>query len=92
MEVDFLDADFDVDREVLKNEDTRLTYQGYVRLAEEDLKWGAQFDGKNVEHTEAYTAAAQDVAKGMIRRLIVRSKSMFAAEICLHHLGIRSFD
>ncbi|KAF4537727.1 Pyoverdine dityrosine biosynthesis [Lasiodiplodia theobromae] len=75
LEADFLDVNFDVDQEVLKNEDTRLTYQGYVRLAEEDLKWGVQFGGKNVEHTDAYTAAAQDVAKDMIRRLIMEEFS-----------------
>lgn len=88
LEADFLDVNFDVDQEVLKNEDTRLTYQGYVRLAEEDLKWGVQFGGKNVEHTDAYTAAAQDVAKGMIRRLIVRCKPLFSPNVYLYYLGI----
>lgn len=71
LETRFLAAEFNVEEEIRSNADTNLTYRGYVQLVDEDLKWGSNINEQVLSSPTAYKEVVQNVAKGMIRRLLV---------------------
>lgn len=71
LETDFLDKTFDVEQEIRSNPDTKITYEGYVKLADEDLRWSSTLDKEVLSTPSLYDEAAKEAAKGMIKRLIV---------------------
>lgn len=73
LERSFLDRAFDVDRELEANPNTRLTFAGFVKLLARDMRWGRHFDRALLDDKRQYDKAVEEVARAMVRRLVVSS-------------------
>jgi hypothetical protein len=67
----YFDPKFDVDQELKTNPDTMATYEGYYSSISEDLKWAKRLDHVVAADPALYATEVSEVAKTMIKRLIV---------------------
>jgi hypothetical protein len=73
MESRFLPEGFEAKKMIENNKDTNLTYQGYIKLANEDLRWGSDLHPDIRDDPEKYSAETKRVAERMTERLLVSS-------------------
>ncbi|KAM5343377.1 hypothetical protein ACJ41O_011914 [Fusarium nematophilum] len=78
MEARFLGSDFDLKRQVEVHRDTALTYQKYVKSANEDLRWGPEVDRAIKSDPEKYAAETQQIAERMTKRLLAYEAALEA--------------
>ncbi|KAK2038726.1 hypothetical protein LZ31DRAFT_569874 [Colletotrichum somersetense] len=76
LEKRFLDPDFSIEMEIKHHSDTALTYEGFVKGAYDDLRWGSDTPEVVISNAGLYQAEAQRVAKQMTRRLIAYEKAL----------------
>ncbi|KAL1798508.1 hypothetical protein ACET3X_002545 [Alternaria dauci] len=80
MEARFLPKDAQIKEKIETHKDTNLTYQGYVKLADEDLRWGPDLDPQIRDDRERYTKETQKVAIRMTERLLNTSDYIILTE------------
>lgn len=92
----FIDANFDVERELQRNPDTRTSYESYFARISEDLCWAKGFDPAIAADPDLYAAEVSKVAKTMIKRLVVRITFPLYQKLLFHDAdetqGLREFD
>ncbi|KAI9149902.1 Isocyanide synthase xanB [Paramyrothecium foliicola] len=86
MEARYLPADLEVKQMIWEHKDTSLTYQGYIKLANDDLRWGPDLDPAIKNDAEKYAAETRRVAERMTERLLAYEKALEAA--FPHHIRL----
>jgi hypothetical protein len=71
MEARFLPKDSQIKERIENHKDTNLTYQAYVKLANEDLRWGPDFDPQIRNDRARYAEETKKVAIRLTERLLV---------------------
>ncbi|KAK2052335.1 pyoverdine/dityrosine biosynthesis protein [Colletotrichum caudatum] len=71
LEKRFLPPDFSIEEEIKNHRDTALTYRGFVKGAEDDLRWGPHISQDITSNEDRYRVEAQRVGQRMTERLIV---------------------
>lgn len=71
METKYLPKGYTVKERIKEHKDTALTYEGYVKLTSDDLRWGPDLDPTIKDDPEKYAAASRHAAEKMTERLLV---------------------
>lgn len=71
MESKYLPKGYTVKERIKEHRDTALTYEGYVKLTSDDLRWGPDIDPAIRDDPERYAAASRQAAEKMTERLLV---------------------
>ncbi|KAJ3492684.1 hypothetical protein NLG97_g5215 [Lecanicillium saksenae] len=86
MELKYLPEDFEVKKMIKDDRDTMLTYEGYVKLANDDLRWGPDLDVDIKNNPEKYAAESKRVAEKMTERLLAYERCL--AAVFPHHIRL----
>lgn len=89
MEARFLPDQSEMKEKIENHKDTNLTYQAYVKLTDEDLRWGPDLDPAIKNNRERYTEETKKVAVKMTERLLVSLHSCFRFECWAHNVPSR---
>ncbi|KAH6622476.1 Pyoverdine/dityrosine biosynthesis protein-domain-containing protein [Boeremia exigua] len=79
MEARFLPTSLQIEKKIESHKDTNLTYQAYVKLADEDLRWGLDLDPRIRDDRVLYTEETQKVAIRLTDRLLAYEGALEAA-------------
>jgi hypothetical protein len=72
MEARYLPKNLEINDKIGNDVDTNLTYHSYVKLVEEDLRWGPDLDPSIRNDPLRYSTECTKIAKKMTERLLVR--------------------
>ncbi|KAH7309634.1 pyoverdine/dityrosine biosynthesis protein [Stachybotrys elegans] len=79
MEVRHVPKDLEINDKISNDVDTNLTYHSYVKLVDEDLRWGPDLDPAIRDDPLRYATECTKVAKRMTERLLAYEGSLQAA-------------
>ncbi|KAK2006119.1 hypothetical protein LZ32DRAFT_633178 [Colletotrichum eremochloae] len=72
----FLAPGFSIEEEIKNHPDTALTYRGFVKGAQDDLRWGPNIPQDVKSKEDKYREEAQRVGERMTQRLIAYEKAL----------------